>query len=184
MLETGLPVLVDEAYYEFYGQTVVPLAEQYPNLMVLRTFSKWAGLAGMRVGYGVFSPEIAGYLLKIKLPYNVNVAALVAVQESLKDIEYLMSRVKAIIAERERMFQELEKINWLRPFPSQANFIFCSVLEGDAGQLQQRLQQKGILVRYFNLPRLQNSIRISVGKPEDTEILVKALHELGEGSND
>jgi histidinol-phosphate aminotransferase len=151
--------------------------------MVLRTFSKWAGLAGLRVGYGIFPPEIAGYLLKIKLPYNVNVAALVAVQESLKDVDYLMSRVKAIIAERDRMFQELEKLDWLKPFPSQANFIFCSVLKGDAGELQQKLQQKGILIRYFNLPRLQNSIRISVGKPEDTDALIKVLRELGEEIN-
>jgi histidinol-phosphate aminotransferase len=183
LLETGVPVLVDEAYYEFYSKTVVKLTDRYPNLMVLRTFSKWAGLAGLRVGYGIFPPEIAGYLLKIKLPYNVNVAALVAVQESLKDVDYLMSRVKAIVAERERMFGELEKLDWLKPLPSQANFVFCSVLRGDAGELHQSLQQKGILVRYFNLPRLQNSIRVSVGRPEDTDALMKALRELGEEIN-
>jgi len=147
--------------------------------MVLRTFSKWAGLAGLRAGYGILPPDIASYLLKIKLPYNVNVAALVAMQESLREVDYLMEKVKAIIDERERLFQELEKIDWLRPFPSQANFIFCSVLKGKASELQQGLQQKGILVRYFDQPRLQNSIRISVGKPEDTDILVKVLQELG-----
>ena len=183
LLETGLPVLVDEAYYEFYGKTVVPLTDRYSNLMVLRTFSKWAGLAGLRAGYGIFPPEITSYLIKIKLPYNVNVAALVAVQESLEDVSYLMEKVKAIITERERLFQELERLGWLKPFPSQANFIFCSVLKGDASKLQQRLQQRGILIRYFNLPRLQNSIRISVGKPEDTDTLVKALQELGEEIN-
>jgi len=183
LLETGVPVLVDEAYYEFYGKTVVPLTDRYSNLMVLRTFSKWAGLAGLRAGYGIFPPEITSYLIKIKLPYNVNVAALVAVQESLEDVSYLMEKVKAIITERERLFQELGKIDWLKPFPSQANFIFCSVLKGDASKLQQRLQQRGILIRYFNLPRLQNSIRISVGKPEDTDTLVKALQELGEEIN-
>ena len=179
LLETGVPLLVDEAYCEFYGQTVVPLTDRYPNLMVLRTFSKWAGLAGLRAGYGILPPDIANYLLKIKLPYNVNVAALVAMQESLREVGYLMEKVKAIIDERERLFQELEKIDWLRPFPSQANFIFCSVLKGKASELQQGLQQKGILVRYFDQPRLQNSIRISVGKPEDTDILVKVLQELG-----
>lgn len=178
LLETGVPLLVDEAYYEFYGQTVVPLVDRYPNLMVLRTFSKWAGLAGLRAGYGIFPPDIASYLLKIKLPYNVNVAALVAMQESLRDVDYLMGKVKVIIDERKRLFQELGKIDWLQPFPSQANFIFCSVLKGNAGELQQRLQQKGILVRYFDQPRLQNSIRISVGKPEDTDILVEALQKL------
>jgi histidinol-phosphate aminotransferase len=183
LLASGVPVLVDEAYYEFYGQTVVPLVSQYQNLMVLRTFSKWGGLAGLRVGYGIFPPEIASYLIKIKLPYNVNVAALVAVQETLNDVDYLMGRVKAIIAERERMFAELKKFEWLKPYPSQANFIFCSVLKGKASELLERLQQKGILVRYFDQPRLQNSIRISVGKPEHTDALIRVLQKLGEEIN-
>jgi len=179
IVDTGLPVVIDEAYYEFSGETVVPLINRYKNLMVLRTFSKWAGLAGLRVGYGIFPPEIAGYLLRIKPPYNVNVAALVAVRESLKDIDYLMGRVKAIVAERGRLFAELKKLKWLKPFPSQANFIFCSVLNGKAGELQQKLQKKGILVRYFDKPMLRNSIRISVGKPEHTDALIKALREIG-----
>ena len=165
LVDTGLPVLVDEAYYEFAGETVAPLVSQYQNLMVLRTFSKWAGLAGLRVGYGFFPPKIADYLLRIKIPYNVNVAALVAVRESLKDIDYLMGRVKAIIAERERLFAKLEKLEWLKPFPSQANFILCSVLTGEAIELRQKLQDKGILVRYFDEPILRNYIRFSVGKP-------------------
>jgi histidinol-phosphate aminotransferase len=179
LVDTGLPVLVDEAYYEFSGQTIVPLVSQYENLMVLRTFSKWAGLAGLRVGYGLFPPKIADYLLKIKIPYNVNVAALVAVQESLKDVDYLMSRVRAIIAERGRLFAELEKLEWLKPFPSQANFILCSVLNGEAIELRQKLQDKGILVRYFDESLLRNFIRFSVGKPEHTDALIKALQEIG-----
>jgi len=184
LVNTGLPILVDEAYYEFCRETVAPLVGRYRNLMVLRTFSKWAGLAGLRVGYGIFPPEIAGYLMKIKLPYNVNVAALVAVQETLKDIDYLMSRVKVIIAERERLFQELKKLKLLKPFPSQANFIFCSVRNGRASELHQKLQDKGILVRYFDQPLLQNSIRFSVGKPEHNNALIKVLRELEEKTND
>jgi histidinol-phosphate aminotransferase len=183
LLNTKVPLLVDEAYYEFCGETIAPLVSQYKNLMVLRTFSKWAGLAGLRIGYGIFPPEVAGYLLKIKLPYNVNVAAQVAVQETLKDIDYLMGKVKAIIAERERLFSELEKIKWLKPFPSQANFIFCLVLNGKARELHQELQNRGILVRYFDQPFLQNGIRISVGKPEDTDVLIKALKEIEEKIN-
>ena len=179
IVDTGLPVLVDEAYYEFSGQTVAPLVVQYENLMVLRTFSKWAGLAGLRVGYGLFPPQIADYLLKIKIPYNVNVAALVAVEESLKDIDYLMGTVRAIIAERGRLFAELGKLGWLKPFPSLANFILCSVLSGQATELRQRLQDKGILVRYFDQPILRNFIRISVGKPEHTDALIKCLREIG-----
>lgn len=179
IVDTGVPVLVDEAYVEFSGETVSQLVSQYKNLMVLRTFSKWAGLAGLRIGYGIFPPEIAGWLLKIKPPYNVNVAALVAVQESLKDIDYLLGRVKAIVAERERLFAELDKLKFLKPFPSQANFIFCSVLNGKASEIQQKLERKGILVRYFDLPLLRNAIRIGVGKPEHTDALIKALHQIG-----
>ena len=154
------------------------MVSQYKNLMVLRTFSKWAGLAGLRVGYGIFPPEVANYLSRIKPPYNVNAAALVAVQESLKDIDYLLDKVKAIVAERDRLFGELKKLKWLKPFPSQANFILCSVLNGKASELQQKLQDKGILVRYFDTPLLRNYIRISVGKPEHTDALIKALKEL------
>jgi len=181
--DTGLPVLVDEAYYEFSGETVVPLVSHYENLMVLRTFSKWAGLAGLRVGYGIFPPKVADYLLTIKIPYNVNAAALVAVRESLKDVDYLLDRVKAILVERERLFTELQKLKWLKPFPSRANFIFCSVLNGKASELHQKLQNKGILVRYFDKPLLKDSIRISAGKPEHTDALIKALQEIGEEAN-
>jgi len=179
ILESGVPVLIDEAYYEFGGQTVAPLVSQYENLMVLRTFSKWAGLAGLRVGYGLFPPAIADYLLRIKIPYNVNIAAWVAVEESLNDLDYLMGTVKAIIAERERLLTELKKIRWLKPVPSQANFILCLVLKGEARVLKQRLQDKGILVRYFDQPLLQNYIRISVGKPEHTDAIIKVLKEIG-----
>jgi len=179
VVDTGLPVVVDEAYYEFSGETVLPLVSQCKNLMVLRTFSKWAGLAGLRIGYGIFPAQIADYLLTIKIPYNVSVAALVAVRESLKDIDYLMGRVKAIVIERERLFGELKRLEWLKPFPSRANFILCSVLNGKAKELQQRLQDKGILVRYFDETRLRTFIRISVGKPEHTDALIKALREWG-----
>jgi histidinol-phosphate aminotransferase len=113
----------------------------------------------------------------------VNVAALVAVQESLKDVDYLMGNVKAVISERERLFQEIGKIGWLKAFPSQANFILCLVQKGDAFELQQGLQKKGILIRYFDQPRLKNCVRFSVGKPEDTDTLIKALQELEDKAN-
>jgi histidinol-phosphate aminotransferase len=180
IIDTGIPVVVDEAYYEFSGETVLPLVGQYRNLMVLRTFSKWAGLAGLRVGYGVFPPRIADYLMAIKIPYNVGVAAVIAVRESLNDLDYLMNSVKAIINERERLFGGLRQVKWLVPFPSQANFIFCTVLKGSASELHQKLQDKGILIRYFDKPLLRNGIRISVGKPEQTDVLLKTLHELEE----
>ena len=179
LVDSGIPVLVDEAYYEFSGQTVAPLVSKYQNLMVLRTFSKWAGLAGLRVGYGLFPPKVADFLIRTKIPYNVNVAALVAVQESLKDIDYLMGTVRAIVAERERLFTGLENIEWLKPFPTRANFILCAVLSGEATELKRKLQDRGILVRYFDQPVLKNFIRISVGKPDHTDTLLRTLREIG-----
>jgi histidinol-phosphate aminotransferase len=183
LIDTGLPVLVDEAYVEFAGETVASLVGKFQNLMVLRTFSKWAGLAGLRVGYGIFPSQVASYLMTIKLPYNVNAAAIVAVRESLKDIDYLMTNVRTIVAERERLFAELKKLSFLTPFPSRANFILCSVRDGLANEFHERLKGKGILVRYFDTPLLQGFIRISVGKPEHTDALIKALHDIEEEIN-
>ncbi len=179
LLDTGTPIVVDEAYYEFSRKTVMPLVQKYDNLIVLRTFSKWAGLAGLRVGYGIFPPAVADFILRIKIPYNVNVAALVAVEESLKDIDYLMASVDKIINERERLYKELKKIKWLEPYPSKANFILCNVLKGNAKDLFQQLQSKGILIRYFDQARVKDCIRISVGKPEHTDALNRALREIG-----
>jgi histidinol-phosphate aminotransferase len=179
LIETGVPFISDEAYVEFSGETVTSFVPKYDNLMVLRTFSKWAGLAGLRVGYGLMHPAIVGYLQTIKQPYNVNIAARVAVRESLKDIDHLMKNVKAIVAERDRLFNELTKLDWIKPFPSQANFIFCHVLNGKASQIQKELEDRGILVRYFDIPLLQNSLRISVGLPKHTDALLKALKEIG-----
>lgn len=179
LLDTGVPVVVDEAYYEFSRETVAPLISKYENLIVLRTFSKWAGLAGLRVGYGLFPPAIADFILRIKIPYNVNVAALVAVEESLKDIAYLMASVQRLIDERKRLFIELKKIDWLEVYPTQANFILCRVHKMEAKELHMRLQSKGILVRYFNQPRIKDCIRFSMGKPEHTDALIKTLREIG-----
>jgi histidinol-phosphate aminotransferase len=178
LVNTGLPIVVDEAYFEFSGETVMPWTEKYKNLIVLRSFSKWAGLAGLRVGYGVFPPKIAPYMMAIKIPHNVSVAAEIAVRESLADIDYLQSRVQAIIQERARLFSALQQISWLKLYPSKANFIYCEVLKSSACGLHQKLQNKGILVRYFDNPLLKNAIRISVGKPEHTNALVKTLQKI------
>ena len=178
IIETGLPVVVDEAYYEFSGETAMPYLNDYKNLIVLRSFSKWAGLAGLRIGYGVFPPRIAAYLMAIKIPHNVSVAAEIAVRESLNDLAYLHGNVKSIIDERSRLYARLQQFSWLKPYPSRANFIYVAVLKGSAADLHLKLQRKGILVRYFDRPLLKNSIRISVGKPEHTDALVKALKQL------
>jgi len=103
----------------------------------------------------------------------------VAVRETLEDIDYLMANVKAVIAERQRLFTGLERLGWLRLYPSEANFILCAVEKGSAGDLQRELEERGILVRYFDQPLLRNYIRISVGRPADTDILLKTLKEIG-----
>jgi len=180
LVDTGLPVLVDEAYYEFCGETVAPLVSQYENLMVLRSFSKWAGLAGLRVGYGIFPHIIANYLLKIKAPFNVGAATLVAIRESVADRDYLMDKVKTIIAERERLFAKLSRLKFLKPWPSKANYILCSVPSGTAGRIQQKLEERRILIRIYYTQLLGDYIRPSVGKPEENDALIKALREIGE----
>lgn len=179
LLDTGVPVLLDEAYYEFCGETLAAAVGHYENLIILRTFSKWAGLAGLRIGYGLFPEKIADYIMRIKMPYNVNVAAAIAVKESLADLDYLTGNLKLIVLERERLFRELQAFDWLQAFPSQANFILCKLWRGDARLLRAELQQRGILVRYFDNPLLRNCIRISVGKPEQTDVLINALTEIG-----
>ena len=180
LAETGLEVVVDEAYFEFCGQTAAPLVAEYDNLTVVRTFSKWAGLAGVRIGYGVFSPEIAAYITQIKPPYNVSMFAQEAALESLKDRKYLMSKVEAIIEERDRLFNELTRLDYIQPFPSHGNFILCEVTRGDAHDVHEKLKERRIFVRYFDTPKLRNFIRISVGKPEHTDSLMSALRGIGD----
>jgi len=179
LLNSGIVVVIDEAYFEFSNVTVAPLVPKYSNLIVLRTFSKWAGLAGLRVGYGIFPIKMLKYLMKIKQPYNVNAAAQVAALESLKDMSYLRGTIKAIIDERERLLTKLIQLDWLKVYPSQANFILCSVLNGKAKAIYEGLQKKGIFVRYFATPQLKDCLRISVGKPEHTDALTAALKEIG-----
>lgn len=180
LLELPLLVVLDEAYIEFAppGNSLLAEACQRHNLIVLRTFSKWAGLAGLRVGYGAFPSALMPHLWKIKQPYNISVAASTAALAALQHAADLKVIGERILAERERMYAGLQKISYLRPLPSQANFILCRVEGRQAAQLKQQLAQEGILVRYFNQPGLQNYIRISVGKPEHTDILLQTLHSL------
>jgi histidinol-phosphate aminotransferase len=178
ILKGRAAVVIDEAYYEFSGATVAPLVLKYPNLIVLRTFSKWAGLAGLRVGYGIFPHNLMDYLIKIKQPYNVNAAAQVAALESLGDMDYLRGTIKAIVDERDRLMAKLSQLDWLKVYPSQANFMLCRVLNGKAKSIYEGLRQTGIFVRYFDTPQLKDCLRISVGKPEHTDKLVAVLNEM------
>jgi histidinol-phosphate aminotransferase len=178
LLNMPVMVVVDEAYFEFSRKTVVPLVAEHDNLIVLRTFSKWAGLAGLRIGYAIFPQWIINSLMTIKPPYNVNAAAQIAAMESLKDRARLEETISAIIQERESLFGRLQAIPGLSPWPSEANFILCSVAGDNARQIYLALRRKGILIRYFATPLLSNYIRISIGKPEQNEALVAALREI------
>lgn len=184
----ALPVLIvlDEAYIEFCQeggklgelQSLTREVEQRENLVVLRTFSKWAGLAGLRVGYGAFPGWLAEIILRIKQPYNVNVAGTQAALASLKDLEWLSEKVSWIKMERQRLITRLEKIPYLKPFPSQSNFILCRVRGRDAAELKTVLSASGILVRYYTSPGLTDCIRISVGRPDDSERLLAVLEAM------
>jgi len=178
LLEPPLLVVVDEAYVEFAGVSVVDMIGRYPNLAVLRTFSKWAGLAGLRIGYGLFHEELIQHLWKIKQPYNINVAAQAAALGSLEDVDYLMDKVRIVVAERERIYAQLQSLAGLHVYPSQANFLLCRVLAGDAKALKDELMRRGILVRYFNKPGLSDCIRFSIGTPEQNDVLLAALEEI------
>jgi histidinol-phosphate aminotransferase len=181
LLKLPLLVAIDEAYIEFAGleHSAVRLVEQHENLAVLRTFSKWAGLAGLRAGYGVMSPVLADVLMTIKQPYNLNVAAGVAMLASLDDRALLLERACKIAGFRNTLAVQLESIEWLHPYPSEANFILCRLDGVDAVEVKERLAGRGIFVRYFDTPLLRNHLRISVGLPEQNEKVMAALREIG-----
>jgi histidinol-phosphate aminotransferase len=178
LLETGLPVIVDEAYTEFADESCIELARQHENLIVLRTLSKWAGLAGLRVGYMVASPELIDIVLRIKQPYNINVAAEVATLASFDDLPLLRQRVEAIKGEKERLTGLLAALPGFETVPSSANFVLCKLSGIEARNVHARLLQRGILVRYFDTALLRNHIRVSAGTPEQTDALIQALGEI------
>ncbi len=178
MLETGRPVVVDEAYAEFAGESFAPLVPAYPNLMVLRTLSKWAGLAGLRIGYLLGAPELIEVGMKVKQPYSMSVAAEVAALASLEDRDYLMEGVRAVLAERERLAASLRALECIDVTPSRANFLLCRLDGLDAKDVHARLAQQGIMVRYFDTPLLRNYLRISVGTPEHSDRLLEALRDI------
>ena len=171
-------IVVDEAYIEFGGVSVVPLIAEHPNLVVLRTFSKWAGLAGLRVGYAIADASLAVRMMAIKQPYSVSVAADVAAQAAIAHRAEIFETVRCIVAERDRMATRLADLGWLTPLPSAANFVLVRVEGREARAVRDGLRRRGVLVRYYDRPDLANYIRISTGRPEDTERLLQALHDL------
>ncbi|EFJ46061.1 hypothetical protein VOLCADRAFT_109854 [Volvox carteri f. nagariensis] len=178
-----LPVLVvlDEAYIEFSTEASrMHWVTERHNLVVLRTFSKSAALAGLRVGYGAFPSAMIEYLWRAKQPYNVSVAAEVAACAALTNMEYLDKVRNALVSERDRLFSRLKEIPFLEPYPSHANFILAKVTGGrDAKAIKDALaSQYGIMVRHYAKKELSGYIRVSVGRPEHTDKLIEALKQL------
>jgi histidinol-phosphate aminotransferase len=186
ILESGYLVVLDEAYFEFADadglgfETMIGEVGRYPNLVVLRTFSKWAGLAGLRIGYGAFPADVSEHLWKLKPPFNVNVAALVAMRAALEDRDRLLGTVRKIVAERDRLLTELGKTRIVKPYPTRANFILCAVTGMDGLALRNRLADEGILVRHYGTPRLRDCVRISVGRPEQNDVLLATLMKIAD----
>lgn len=168
-------IIVDEAYAEFSATTAIPLLERFSNLVILRTFSKWAGLAGLRVGYSLSHAALAEKMMAIKQPYNVSVAADAAARAAIANKGTIFETVKCLVGERKRMVTALASMDWLKPYPSQSNFVLFQVERGCAKDVAAALRRRGVLVRYYDRPDLANCIRISAGRPADTDRLVEAL---------
>ncbi len=178
---TGRIVVLDEAYVEFAelsgGESFARLVDDYENLVVLRTFSKWAGLAGLRVGYGIVPPSIAEQLWKVKPPFNVNLAAEAAVWATLEDLGEVQQRLRLIVEERERMAAGLAAVPGIHVWPSVANFLLIAIPGESADALREHLATRGIAVRAYSHRRLRNAIRISIGLPDHTDAVVAAVRE-------
>lgn len=185
LLGTGALVVLDEAYIEFsHTPSLVRRAATEPGLVVLRTLSKWGGLAGLRFGYGVMHPQVADLLMRTKQPYNINAAAEVAALASFEDVAVLDERARTLAAERERISAALAGLGWLHPYPSEAVFVLLRLavagrpVEGKA--VRDSLRQRGIFPRFFDTPRLRDHIRISIGTPEQNDRVIAAFREIGE----
>lgn len=179
LLSLSTLVVLDEAYFEFADKNRLLWVPNHNNLVVLRTFSKWAALAGMRVGYAAFPLDIIKHLWKIKQPYNVSVASQIAATVSLEEKHDLLAKVDKMIKQRENFYNQVEQFSWLHPFPSQSNYVLCRVSCGrSASDIKQKLADNGILIRYYTSKGLQDCIRVSMGTDEQMERLYQELAKL------
>lgn len=174
-------VVIDEAYAEFAGVSHIPLLDRHPNVVVGRTMSKFAGLAGMRIGYGLFPKALVPYLSHATPPFhNVSVASVEAVVASLDDLEYLTGVVDRIVADREILADQLSELPGVQPLPSATNFLLVRLPVANAAGIHQELARRGVLVRHFGRPELgiQDCLRVTVGTTEENEIFVRTLQEI------
>ena len=174
-------VIVDEAYVDFGGESAVSLIEKYDNLLVVQTCSKSRSLAGARLGFAMGNPDLIADLNRIKFsfnPYNVNRLTCLAGIAAMEDEEYFQKCTSAVAETRDRTAAELEKMGFDLT-DSKANFLFAKSSRIPGGELYRKLKEKGILVRHFDKPRLDDRLRITVGSDQQMNALLAALRELG-----
>lgn len=170
-------VIVDEAYIHFGGESVIDLCNKYNNLIVLRTFSKAFGLAGLRIGVMISNKELILQLGKVKLPYNINIFTQITLNTILDNIDYLENNIQYIKEQREKLFSSLNKFSSIKVIPSATNF-FCVKTE-DSKFVFNELVNNGILVRdVSSYPMLSNCLRISIGKEEENNKLIESLSKI------
>jgi histidinol-phosphate aminotransferase len=180
---TGGIVVIDEAYFEFSGRTVAPLLERHENLAVFRTFSKAMALAGLRVGYLLAAPELAREVSKAVLPYNLNLFSQTAAEVAVELYESeLRPTVERVVAERERLYTELQNIGGLAPVRSCANFMVVRSTLEPRRVYDELLERFGVLIRDVSgYPMLKDYFRVSVGTPAENDRLLEGLRDIFEG---
>ncbi len=170
-------LLIDEAYSDFSTAKCTRLVDDLDNVIILRSMSKGYSLAGMRFGYAIARPELISGLAKVKDSYNVNAVSIVAATAAIRDQEYFLSNVAKIKAERDRVTGALRKTGFDVP-DSQTNFVLARCPGGNAGALYKKLVERNIFVRYFDLPRLTDKLRITIGTKDQNDALLAALGEI------
>ncbi len=173
-------VIVDEAYVDFGGETALPLTRKYENILVVRTFSKSRSMAGMRIGFAVGSEKLISYMMAVRNSYNsytMTTPSILCGTESIRDKAYFKETVEKIVKTREAAAKELKALGF-SVLDSSANFLFVSHETVTAKEIFTKLREKHIFVRYFDKPRIDNYLRITVGTDEDMAKLYAALKEI------
>ncbi|MCX8108756.1 MAG: aminotransferase class I/II-fold pyridoxal phosphate-dependent enzyme [Verrucomicrobiae bacterium] len=170
-------VVLDETYVDFAPETALELAFRYPHVIVSRTFSKAYSLCFQRVGYMVGHADLIAAMLKIKDSYNVNGLGQIAALATLSDLEYYRENFRKIVQTRERLRSALETMGF-RVFPSATNFLFVHPPRLTAREWLERLRERRILVRWFDMPRTRDFLRISVGTDAETDALIRAVQDV------
>ena len=174
-------VVLDEAYLEYVDAPGFPdslaLRARFPNLIVLRTFSKIYGLAGLRLGYGVARPELVGFLDRVRAPFNVNLVAQAAGIAALGDVDHVARSRRLVLEERPRLAAGLAGLG-LEVVPSQGNFLLADLPGADGQRLFQDLLREGVVVRPVGGYGFPSALRVTVGRPEENDRLVEALRKV------